>query len=48
MVGMDFVFNRFDQSLPNLNGPYQDDTIIINGGTFFGGDGGVVVNSADD
>jgi len=45
--GHGFRFTRLDQTPPSLFGASQDDTIIINDGIFTGGDGGVVVNSAN-
>ena len=46
--GHGFRFTRLDQSTPSVYfGATQDDTIVINDGTFVGGDGGVVTNLTD-
>ena len=46
--GHGFRFTRLDQSTPSLYfGATQDDTIVINDGTFVGGAGGVVTNLSD-
>ena len=46
--GHGFRFTRLDQSTPSIYfGATQDDTIVINDGTFVGGSGGVVTNLTD-